>query len=248
MLHRVPAAAFLRFHVRAILRRAGQLDVVGHHDRSGVQPPSVEDALEVGEIGGLIVVDEDEVHRAAREAVLRFEPRHRVAAVAQESDDHGRPITDARVVPDAAGDSGVRLAELDRVEPSLWRHHTRHPERAVAAVGPELEQPPRADAPHGPVEDLSLLVTDVHHDALLVAELVDDPDDVVDVARSGVGRDVGGECLLASIAYLPVRDEVSRAEDHAQHRPSQERNPLAAELRQASHALTTLISRVACRP
>src|SRR5262249_17517889 len=133
---------------------------------------------------------------------------------------------------------------LDREDTCFRGHHARHPERAVAAVGSELEQPPGPDAPDGPVEDLSLLVTDVHHDALLVAELVDDPDDVVEVARPGAVGDVCGERLLASVADLPGGEEVSRAEEHAQRRPAQERKPLAAELRQTSHAPSIAVKRM----
>src|SRR5436190_17112317 len=42
-------------HERPVLRSARETDVVGDDDRTRVQPPGVEDALEVGEVGGLVV-------------------------------------------------------------------------------------------------------------------------------------------------------------------------------------------------
>jgi hypothetical protein len=66
------------------------------------------------------------------------------------------------------------FASLNSSEWSRAGYITRgYPERDVAAEVPSSSSPPRTGAPHGRVEDLSLLVTNVHHDALFVVELID---------------------------------------------------------------------------
>src|SRR5215210_2632475 len=78
VLGRAPLLTFARLHVLAIARHARDLDVVGHHHGAGAQPALLEDPLEIGEVGGLVMVDEDEVKRALPEAVPRLERGDRV--------------------------------------------------------------------------------------------------------------------------------------------------------------------------
>jgi len=65
------------------------------------------------EVGVLVVVDEDEVEGSVGEAERAAQPFDGRSAVAERPHDHGQPVAHARVSPDAAGDLGVRRAELD---------------------------------------------------------------------------------------------------------------------------------------
>jgi hypothetical protein len=57
----VEQLALLLTHVGAVLRRAGNADVVGDDDGSRMQPAAVEDALQVWQVRALVVVDEQHV-------------------------------------------------------------------------------------------------------------------------------------------------------------------------------------------
>src|SRR6476661_9244101 len=52
---RVEELALLLIHEFAVLRRARNEHVVGDHDGSVVQPATVQDALQVGQVGALVV-------------------------------------------------------------------------------------------------------------------------------------------------------------------------------------------------
>jgi hypothetical protein len=75
--------------------------------------------------------------------VLRLEARDRLPAVAERADDHVTRSATPACSQMRARDLRVRRAELDRCEVRAGRHHARGPQRAVAAVGAELEQPSR---------------------------------------------------------------------------------------------------------
>ena len=66
----VEQPALLLVYVLAVARRAWNEDVTGDDDGSGVQPTAIQDALQVGQVGGLVVFDEQEVELAGGEAVL----------------------------------------------------------------------------------------------------------------------------------------------------------------------------------
>src|SRR6185312_12666854 len=96
--------------------------------------------------------------------------------------DHGELIADSGVVPDAAGDRRVVRVELEGAHPSAGRHDPGHAQRAVPAVGPQLEQDAWRSPADRAVEDLALLVAHVDHHAAVHAEFVDHPDDVLGIA------------------------------------------------------------------
>jgi len=176
------------------------------------------------------VVDEDEVDRSVGETELAPQSVDGRSAVSERSHDHGQPLAYARVSPDAAGDLSVRRVELERAQPGIRRHHPGHPQPAVAAIRPQLKQKRRRDSLNGLVKDLALLVAHVHHHAACHAEVVDDPDRVIEVAGTSVSDDVGGQGFLAPVTHLPVPRQAPHAEEHAQNRPPQERKSPAPNL------------------
>ena len=160
---------------------------------------------------------------APREAVLGLERRDRLAAVAERAEDHGHAVADPGVFEDSPRDLRVLHIELERVQVRPGRHRAGGPQRAVAAVRPELEKSPRLGATDRGVEDLSLLVADVDQELLLVGELVDRGDRGVEVAGRGVCDDVLAERRLTAVADLPLGGEPLHPEPHADERPPQER-------------------------
>jgi hypothetical protein len=108
-------------------------------------------------------------------------------------------------------------------------HDTGHPQCAVTAVGAQLEETAGLGALDRPVQDPPLLVPHVHHEAVLVAEVIDHADHIVEVSPPSVRHYVSSECLLAPVTRLPLRQETPPAQEHAQHGPSQERHRFAAE-------------------
>ena len=164
------------------------------------------------------MVDEYEGEGAVAEAVLRFQGRDRLPAVAERADDHADPFAHTRVVDDAPRDVRVARVELDRVQMGVVRHHPDRAQRAVAAVGSELQQATRPNPADRRVEKLTLLVADVHHEALAVAELVDGADRVVEVAQGGVCCDVLAKRLLAAVPNLPLGRQMHHPHAHAEER------------------------------
>src|SRR3954452_1752585 len=61
VLDGAPPRALGLAHVPAVRGSAGQADVVGDHHRTLAQPATLDDPLEVGQVGVLVVVEEDEV-------------------------------------------------------------------------------------------------------------------------------------------------------------------------------------------
>jgi hypothetical protein len=200
-----------------------------------VQPFALDDQLEVGEVGVLVVVDEGQVDGALREVVFGLEPLDGRATITERADDDRQPITDAGVVPNATCDRGVCGVELDRDKPRFGTHRSRDPKRAVAAIRSELQHKLRICAPDGGVEDFALLVADVDHEALLVTELVDRLNDVIQVTLTGIREHVLRERLLAAVADLPVLQELRHSKRHPQERPPKERQAPAADLSQSLH-------------
>jgi len=72
-----------------------------------VQPATVQDALQVGQVGALVVVDEQEVELPGCEAVLGAQRVERSAAVTDGADDAGDPVGDAGLRPDTLRPSAL---------------------------------------------------------------------------------------------------------------------------------------------
>ncbi len=159
--------------------------------------------------------------RPSRIRPPRARPR-RAAAVADGPDHTGNPVGHPGVGPDAPGDLGVGGGELDREHPGS-RRGTGDAHRPVTAVGTKLEGQSRVRPDHCRVEQRALLVADVDQERLLVGELVDGGDDIVDVARAGVGHHIIGGRGLSAVAPLTGAREVSGADSHPDERPPQQR-------------------------
>ena len=160
------------------------------------------------QVGALVVVDEHEVELPGAEAVLVGQRVERRAAVADGADHTGDPVVDAGVRPRSAAPRGVGRRELDG-EHLGRRRRAGDPQRAVAAVGAQLQREARVGAADGGVEQRALLVADVDQERLLVGELVDRCQHVVDVAPAGVGHHVVGGGRLASVADLAGLGDVA---------------------------------------
>src|SRR3984885_9787202 len=150
-----------------------------------MQPAPVEDALQVHQIGVLVVVDKQEVKGAGGKAMLAGQRIERVAAVANSADHTRDSVGHASVGPDLAGIGGVDFGKLDGVHLGGGRG-ARDAQRTVAAVGAQLERQSRFGAPDGYVEQHAFFVADVNQHRLLVGEPVDGCQDVVHVARASV--------------------------------------------------------------
>src|SRR6266540_4821292 len=116
VLDRPPRLPLLLLEVGAVFRSAGEADVVGDHDRSRMEPSLPDDALEVWQVGGLVVIDEDEIDGSLAETVLSQKPIDRRSTVAECPDDHRHLVSDASVVQDPASDLRIRRKELDRAD------------------------------------------------------------------------------------------------------------------------------------
>jgi hypothetical protein len=81
------------------------------------------------------------------------------------------------------------------------------------------------------IQDLALLVADIHHRAVPVTELVDDSDGVVNVTGPGSGFDIPDERLLSPVADLPLRAHAPETDGHAQDRQAKKREAPTADLR-----------------
>src|SRR5438105_13409465 len=180
-----------------------------------MKPALVQDAFKVGEVGALVVVDEDKVERSLVETECASQSVDGRSGVAKRSPNHGQSVTDARVSPDPAGDFSIRRAVLDREQPGVRWHDPGDPQPAVAAICPQLEQQSRRAALDRLVEDLTLLVAYVDHHAASRTEVVDHADGVVEVARAGMRENVVCQRLLAPIANLPVAVQAAHAEEHS---------------------------------
>ena len=175
--------------------------------------PRSEDALQVGQVGALVVVDEQQVDRAGAESVCRPARRGCLPAVTDGADHAGDAVVDPGVRPDPSGHFGVGRRQLDGEHLGV-RCGPGDAQRAVAAVGAELERQLRVGATDGGVEQLTLLVADVDQHRLLDGELVDRCEHVIDVAAPGVGLDVGRAGGFPAVADLTGLDEARQP--HAQ--------------------------------
>jgi hypothetical protein len=123
------------------------------------------------------------------------------------------------------------LAALNSIaEVGVGRHRPRHPQGAVPAVRTQLKEHARPDPPHRCIKNLALLVTHVDQEAFAVAELVNHPDRVVEVAGSRVRGDVIGERLLPTVADLPLPEQVLLPGRHPQEGPPQEEHGLPGDV------------------
>ena len=213
VLDGVPQLALLLAHVLAVLRRARHPDVVGDHDRARMQPAPVEDALQVVQVGVLVVVQEHEIECARGESVLVGQRVQGAPAVADGADDARHAVGDPGMSPDLAGVGGVGFGEFDGVHLRV-RSGAGDPQRAVTAVGAQFQRERGIGAPHRGVEELALLVADVDQDRLFVGELVDGGQHVVDVAGPGVLQDVVDRGRFASVTDLARLGDIARPGRH----------------------------------
>src|ERR1700733_5542169 len=220
VLDGLPPLALLFLHVGAVLGCAGEADVVGAPDRSWMQPAPVDEPLQVVEVDVLPVVKEYEIQTALGESVVLGQNLER-RPVADGAVNAGDAIGEASVRPHAAGYRGVGTGLFDR-EYVGARCRPGDPQPAVSAVGPEFDGERRIRALDGSVEQLALLVADVHEDRLVVGEVVDGVDRGVDIARRCGGNDVVGRRLLPAVTHLTRPYGVPAAESPAQDRVPQE--------------------------
>jgi hypothetical protein len=92
-----------------------------------------------------------------------------------------------------------------------------------AWAGPTSRSWTGTGAQEGFVEELPLLVAHVHEEALLVPEVVDDPDHVPRVALLRARGDVLQEALLSPVAHLPLLEQVLHPEAHPEEGPPEKR-------------------------
>ena len=78
-----------------------------------MQPAAVDDALQVGQVGVLVMVEEHEIKRAGVETVFVSQRVQGASAVADGADDARDAVSDPGVRPDAPGVVRVGRGELD---------------------------------------------------------------------------------------------------------------------------------------
>ena len=103
-----------------------------------MQPAPVEDALQVGQVGVFVVVEEHEIQCLSGESVFIGQGVQGLAAVADGADHTRHPVGDPGMRPDPAGVGRVGCGEFDGVHLGVGRG-ARDPKRAIAAVGAQLE-------------------------------------------------------------------------------------------------------------
>ena len=102
-----------------------------------MQPAPVKDALQVVQVGVLIVVEEHEINCTRDESVLVSQPVQGAPAVADGADDTGHAVSDTGMSPDLAGVGGVGLGEFDRVDLGV-RSGPGDPQSPIATVSAQL--------------------------------------------------------------------------------------------------------------
>ncbi len=209
----------------AVLGRPGDKDVVGDHDRAGVQPAPVENAQQIDQISVFVVVEKYEIQCAGGESVVCGKRVQRAATVADGAHHAGDPIGDTGMRPDLAGIDGVGFGQLDGVHVGP-RRRAGDAQRPIAAVGAQLESHLRLRSPNGCVEQRPLLVADIDQHRLLVGEPVDGCDHIVDVARSGVREHVLDCGRFTPVTDLARRGDVAGAGRHPPKRPPQQGDAL----------------------
>src|SRR6202012_69669 len=220
VLDGLPPLALLFLHVGAVLGCAGEADVVGDHDRSRMQPAPVDEPLQVVEVDVLPVVEEYEIQTALGESVVLGENLER-RPVVDGAVNAGDAIGEAGVRPHAARYRGVGAGLFDR-EYVGARCRPGDPQPAVSAVGTEFHGELRVRALDGGVQQLALLVADVHQDRLVVGELVAGFYPCGAFARRCIGNDVVGHRFLPAVTHLTRSYDGRAAESPAQERVPQE--------------------------
>ena len=142
-----------------------------------------------------------------------------VPTVADGADHTRDPVGDTGMRPDLPGIGGVGFGEFDGVHLG-GGGGLGDAQRAVAAIGAQLEREFRVGAPDRDVEQRALLVADIDQYRLLVGEPVDGCQDVVDVTRASALQhvfDCGG---FAPVADLARRGDIAGpvANRHTDHR------------------------------
>ena len=78
-----------------------------------MQPAAVENALQIGQVGALVVVDEQQIELAGAETVLGCQRVERLSAIADGSDHAGDAVVDTGVRPNSLGHFGIGRRKLD---------------------------------------------------------------------------------------------------------------------------------------
>ena len=116
----------------------------------------------------------------------------------------------------------------------LGQFHRQHPrsrcgpgdsQRAVPAVGAQLQRKRRVCPAHRGVEEQAFLVADIDQDRLLIGEAVDGGDDVVEVPGAGVGEHVVDRRGLTAVTDLSRSGDISDPDRQPPDRPAQQRYP-----------------------
>ena len=231
-------------HVGPVLGRAGKLDVVGDHDRAGMQPALLEDALEVRQVGLLVVIDEDEVHRSLAESVLV--PSRSIVAPPSPS----VPTTTVSRSPMPAWSQMRRaiaaLPALNSIEQSRAPAGMTpgHAQRAVAAVGAELEQQLRLRR-GGP---RASRISPFSSPTFIIKLWLQQNSSITRMASSRSPGRAFASTYSASASSRPsptcqFSSRLRRFRAHAHDRPAQERKPPAPDLADAPHRSGTLNTR-----
>ncbi len=121
VLEGLPGLALLVAHGSSVQGRAGNLDVVGDHDRARVEPATIDDALQVGQIRVLVVIEEHEIQCAGVEAVFGGQCVQSASTVPDRADDARYPVGDACMRPDPSGVDRVGLGQFDRIDLRVGR-------------------------------------------------------------------------------------------------------------------------------
>ena len=170
------------------------------------------------------MVDEQQVQRTGGKSVVASQGVQGGAAVGDGADHAGDPVRDTGVRPDPARVGGVCLGQLHREHPRVGCC-TGDPQRAVPAVGAQLQCQCRVCPAHRGVEEQAFLVADVDQDRLLIGEAVDRGDDVVEIAGAGVGEHIVDRGGLPAVADLSRSGDVSHPDRQPPDRPAQQRYP-----------------------
>ena len=125
-----------------------------------MQPAAPENALQIRQIGVLVVVDEQQIDLPGAETVLVRQRIECLAAIPDAADHAGNAVVDTRVRPNPAGHFGIGRRELDAVH-LRRRGRAGDSQRAVAAVGAEFERSSGVRTADGGVEQLALLDSSV---------------------------------------------------------------------------------------
>src|SRR5678815_286687 len=90
--------------------------------------------------------------------MLGAQPGNRLPVIAQRAHQHRHARTGPGVIEYPTRNLRIGRTELDRMEMRIGRHDPHGAQRAVGAIGAELEKPARRAAPDRGIQDGALLV------------------------------------------------------------------------------------------